>query len=265
MTGYLSESADCNIKNCLDLISIITPAWNSASTITECISSVRQQTHLNWEMLVVDDCSSDNTCEVVQGLSSQDDRILLIRQPENGGPARARNAALRHARGRWIAFLDSDDLWLPTKLETQLVFHKAQGAHISFTEYRRISVDSRRTGQLIQVPPRLTYFDLLNNTAIATSTVLVDRQLTGEFEMKPIYYDDFGCWLELLRSGGFAAGLNHDLMRYRVMEGSVSRNKWKSAMEVWKTYRNVEALTIPRSAWHFGHYCINAIKKYRRF
>lgn len=248
-----------------DLVSIITPAWKAAGYIRETIVSVQSQTYSNWEMLIVDDCSPDNTCEVIEEFSNKDDRIRLIRQPENRGPAGARNSGLRHARGRWIAFLDSDDLWLPTKLETQLAFHHAQGSQISFTEYRRISADSLRVGHLIQVPARLTYFDLLGNTAIATSTVLIDRHLTGEFEMKPIYYDDFGCWLELLRSGGFAAGLNRDLMRYRVLEGSVSRNKWRSALEVWKTYRKVEALNVPLSAWFFSHYCFNAFKKYRIF
>lgn len=248
-----------------DLVSIITPAWKAASYIVETIASVQAQTYSNWEMLIVDDCSPDNTCEIIEELSAQDDRIRLIRRPENGGPARARNGALLHARGRWVAFLDSDDLWLPTKLATQLAFHKAQGGVISFTEYRRISSDSQRAGHLIRVPSRLTYDDLLSNTAIATSTVLIDRQLTGEFEMLPIYYDDFGCWLELLRSGGFAAGLNQDLMRYRVVEGSVSRNKWRSALEVWKTYRQVENLNIFRSTWHFSFYFFNALKKYRSF
>lgn len=248
-----------------NLVSIITPAWKAAGYIRETIASVQAQTYPNWEMLIVDDCSPDNTCEIIEEFSTKDDRIRLIRQPENGGPARARNGALYHAKGRWIAFLDSDDLWLSTKLETQIAFHQSQMAHITYTEYRRISADSHKTGHLIKVPDRLTYWDLLSNTAIATSTVLVDRQQTGDFEMKPIYYDDFGCWLELLRSGGFAAGFNKDLMRYRVMEGSVSRNKWRSAIEVWKTYRNVEALNLPRSAWHFGHYCLNALKKYRSF
>lgn len=247
------------------LVSIITPAWKAASYIEETINSVRNQTYSNWEMLIVDDCSPDNTCEVIEDLCALDDRIRLIRQLENGGPAKARNEALLHARGRWVAFLDSDDIWLPKKLATQLEFHKAREGVISYTDYRRISSDSQQTGYLIQVPTRLTYDDLLSNTAIATSTVIIDRQLTGEFEMPLIYYDDFGCWLELLRSGGFAVGLNQDLMRYRVVLGSVSRNKWRSALEVWKTYRQIEKLNIYRSTWHFSFYFINALKKYRHF
>lgn len=248
-----------------NLVSIITPAWRAENYIQSTIQSVQKQTYQEWEMLIVDDCSPDNTCKMIEDAGRDDYRISLIRQHENGGPARARNTALGRARGRWVAFLDSDDLWLPDKLENQLDFHEQQGARISFTEYRRISADARKTGRLIEIPEKLTYASLLSNTAIATSTVIVDRNLTGNFEMKPIYYDDFGCWLDLLRSGGFAAGLKQDLMRYRVMEGSVSRNKWRSAMEVWKTYREVEHLDPFHSAWHFSQYAINALMKYREF
>lgn len=248
-----------------ECVSIITPAYNASKYIDQTIKSVISQTYKDWELLIVDDLSTDNTCEIVERESAKDNRIRLIRHDHNQGPAQARNSALRHASGRWIAFLDSDDLWLPTKLETQLAFHLSKKSQISFTEYRRISADNMSTGQLIKVPEILTYTDLLSNTAIATSTVLIDRNLTGTFEMKQIYYDDFGCWLQLLRPGGFAAGLQEDLMRYRVLGGSVSRNKWRSAKEVWKTYRTVENLNILRSTWHFSHYCLNALVKYRKF
>lgn len=247
------------------LVSIITPAWKAADHIAETIVSVQKQTYSSWEMLISDDCSPDNTCEIIESFIAKDYRIKLIQLSENGGPARARNIALDKARGRYIAFLDSDDLWLPKKLESQLAFHQSQEAHLSYTAYRRISMESQRIGRLIQVPERMTYSQVLSNTAIATSTVIVDRKRTGDFEMKPIYYDDFGCWLQLLRLGGFAAGLNEDLMRYRVREGSVSRNKWRSAKEVWKTFRKVEKLNLLCSAWHFSHYCHNALKKYRHF
>ena len=116
-----------------DLVSIITPAFRAAPYVGETIASVIAQTYTNWEMLIVDDCSPDNTCEVVEEWSKKDDRVKLIRQPKNGGPALARNAALEQAQGRWIAFLDSDDVWLPHKLEHQLAFHRSQNAVLSFT------------------------------------------------------------------------------------------------------------------------------------
>lgn len=247
------------------LVSIITPAWNAADFIADAITSVQEQSYCDWELLIVDDCSSDDTCKIIESFAEKDGRVRLIRQPRNYGPAAARNSALRQASGRWVAFLDSDDFWLPEKLEKQVAFHADCGGPLSFTAYRRISVDGQSLGHLILVPRWLNYWGLLKNTAIATSTVLIDRECTGDFEMQPTYYDDFVCWLRLLRSGGCAAGLNEDLMRYRVVKGSVSRNKWRSALEVWKTYRGVERLNLFRSMWVFCFYGLNAIRKYRRF
>ncbi len=247
------------------LVSIITPAWKVASVVRETIDSVRAQTYTHWEMLVVDDCSPDATAAVVERAAQADGRIRLIRQPVNGGPAMARNAALLVAKGRWVAFLDSDDLWLPQKLEHQIRFHEAAAAKISFTQFRRMTNDVTQPGRLIGVPPRLDYRALLGNTAIATSTVLVDRNMTGRFAMRRMYYDDFGCWLELLRPGGFAVGLQEDLMRYRVMGGSVSRNKRNSAFQVWRTYREIEGLSVIPAAWYFVNYAVRGYLKYFRF
>ncbi|EGG92797.1 Putative N-acetylgalactosaminyl-diphosphoundecaprenol glucuronosyltransferase [gamma proteobacterium IMCC1989] len=252
-----------SVKN--DLVSIITPAWRAEGFITETITSVQKQTFENWEMLIVDDCSPDNTRQVIKKIGKNDPRVRLICHKKNAGPAAARNTALKEAQGKWIAFLDSDDLWLPDKLEQQLAFHKLKKVHISYTQYRRINLENTKTGNLIGVAESLNYKKLLGNTAIATSTVLVDKTLTGPFIMKPIYYDDFGCWLDILRYGGKAAGLRKDLMRYRVVKNSVSRNKWRSAMEVWKTYREIEQLNILPSMYYFTQYMLNALKKYRKF
>jgi teichuronic acid biosynthesis glycosyltransferase TuaG len=246
-------------------ISIVTPAWKAARFVTDTIRSVQAQTWTDWELWVVDDCSPDDTAATVERAAAGDPRVKLIRQPRNGGPAAARNAALEAARGRWIAFLDSDDLWLPDKLQAQLDFHRAAGCRISFTEFRRITEDGASTGRLIEVPDRLDYAALLCNTAIATSTVIVDREATGPFRMKKTYYDDFACWLELLRPGGIALGLHRDLMRYRVVGQSVSRNKRNSSRMVWKTYREVEKHGPIHSAWCFANYSARAWLKYRTF
>jgi len=249
----------------LSLVSIVTPAFRAAGYIAETIKSVRDQTYPNWEMLIVDDCSPDNTLEVAQTAASGDPRIRILRQERNGGPAAARNRGLADARGEWIAFLDSDDLWLPQKLEQQLRFHKAAGAKISYTEFRRISADGAAMGSRVRVPARLNYRSLLGNTAIATSTVLIDRSKSGPFVMKKVYYDDFVCWLDILRGGGEAVGLREDLMRYRVMQASVSRNKKKSAREVWRIYRETLGLSPLSAAWYFGRYAMNGALKYVRF
>jgi teichuronic acid biosynthesis glycosyltransferase TuaG len=246
-------------------VSIITPAYNAARFVADAIESVRRQTHERWEMLVVDDCSRDATRDIVRALSREESRVKLIEQPANGGPARARQAGLDAATGRYIAFLDSDDLWLPQKLERQLEFMDAREAAISFTEFRRISVDGRDVGKLIRIPERLDYHQLLRNTAIATSTVIVDREKTGPVSMTVTFYDDFVLWLSILRRGFVAHGLQEDLMRYRVASGSWSRNKLRSALWVWRTYQQIEKLSVPYSAWCFAGYVWNAVSKYRSF
>lgn len=248
-----------------NLVSIVTPTYKAANFVSETVRSVQAQTYANWEMLVVDDCSPDDTVRVVSRLAEDEPRLRLIRQSRNGGPAAARNAAIAAARGRWLAFLDSDDLWLPEKLERQIEFQRRHAAKLSYTEFRRISADGSKVGALVRVPARLSYRSLLGNTAIATSTVIVDRALAGDVRMKKIYYDDFGCWLDILRNGGFAVGLREDLMRYRVLGGSVSRNKRKSAVEVWRTYRSVEGLGALESLYYFSQYALRGALKYRRF
>ena len=246
-------------------VSIVTPAFDAAGYLPATIDSVLAQSYRDWEMLVVDDCSRDATPQVVSEYAARDPRIRLIRQARNGGPARARQAAVEAARGRYIAFLDSDDRWLPQKLERQLEFMRASGAALSHTAFRRVTADGGRVGRLIGVPPRLTHAQLLGNTAIATSTALIDRAATGPFQMVETYYDDFALWLEITRRGFPALGLNEDLMRYRVTGGSVSRNKLRSARMVWRLYRQVEHLGLASASWSFARYAVHALWKYRAF
>lgn len=248
-----------------DRVSIITPAYKAAGYVEETIRSVLAQTHQDWELLIADDCSPDHTREVVQRWADSDPRIRLIALERNGGPAAARNAALQQASGRWIAFLDSDDLWLPDKLTHALSVARATGAALVFTGFRRISADSQTVGRYIGVPATLSYRQLLGNTAIATSTVLLDRQQTGEIQMRKTYYDDFDCWLQLLKRGLLAVGVDEDLMRYRVVQQSVSRNKKRSALHVWRAYRELEGLGPVAATWYFANYGFRAWWKYRRF
>lgn len=248
-----------------DLVSIITPAFRAASFIGETIKSVIAQTYPNWEMLIAEDCSPDDTREVIRQWALVEPRVKLVSMERNGGPALARNAALELAKGRWIAFLDSDDLWLPDKLERTIAHAQARQAALVFTGFRRISADGSATGRYVDVPYTLSYHQLLGNTAIATSTVMLDRNLVGEVRMKKTYYDDFSCWLQILKRGHLAFGLDEDLMRYRVMNQSVSRNKRRSALHVWRAYRDLEKLNLPLSLWYFSRYAIRGLLKYRQF
>lgn len=249
----------------LELVSIITPAYKASGYIAETIKSVLAQSYPHWELLIADDCSPDDTRTVIEHWCSTDERIKLIRLAKNGGPSAARNAALEHATGRWIAFLDSDDLWLPTKLEETIQFANDNQAALVFTGFRRFSHGDGRLGDYIGVPAKLGYRQLLGNTAIATSSVVLDSLKTGPIRMKKVFYDDFVCWLEILKSGFIAYGLDRDLMRYRVLSASVSRNKKRSAMEVWRTYRQVERLSLISAVWYFLNYGMRAALKYSRF
>jgi teichuronic acid biosynthesis glycosyltransferase TuaG len=245
-------------------VSIITPAYKSAAFVGEAIRSVQGQDFSDWEMLIVEDGSPDNTAMVVGELASVDPRVKLIRQT-NRGPAMARQRALDVAKGRYIAFLDSDDYWLPGKLSHQLAFMHYHGAALSYTRFRRISTEGIQIGHLVAVPERLDYWQLLKNTGIATSTVIVDREMTGPFAMTQTYYDDYVLWLALLKRGFVAHGLQEDLMRYRVVSKSVSRHKLNSAKWVWRTYRDIEGLTLPYATWCFLNYAWHAYRKYASF
>lgn len=249
----------------MPLVSIITPSWNVESLIGETIESVQTQTHADWELLIADDCSTDNTAAVIEGYAAQDPRIKLIRQARNGGPALARQAAIERAQGRFLAFLDSDDLWLPTKLERQLGFAQQRRAALSFTAFRRINENGTVTGRLIPVPDTLNYDQLLKNTSIATLTALVDREIAGNIAMKNEPYDDFCLWLSILKPGHVAHGLDEDLARYRVRGFSVSSRPLRSAGWVWHIYRNVERLSPVKSAWCFANWGARAWLKRRQF
>jgi teichuronic acid biosynthesis glycosyltransferase TuaG len=246
------------------LVSIITPAYRAVKFVGETIASVQAQEHQNWEMLIVDDGSPDETAQVVAQHAAADPRIRLIRQA-NSGPWAARQTAVDRASGDFVAFLDSDDLWLPGKLSRQLAFMREKNAAISFTRFRRMNADGTHTGHLVEIPAQIDYRGLLRNTVLATSTVMINRSITGSFRLKNTYYDDFALWLDILKRGHVAYGLQEDLMRYRVMNASVSRNKRKSAYMVWRTFREVESLNPVYATWCFFGYAFNAWKKYRRF
>lgn len=246
------------------LVSIVTPAWRAAGYVSDTIQGALAQTYTNWELLVVDDCSPDDTCAVVARAAAADPRVRLLRQSVNGGPANARNRALEEARGRFIAFCDSDDYWLPRKLELQLTFMQERSSAMSYTEFRRINESNSRIGARILVPESLGYHQLLKNTAIATSTVVLDRASIGDVRMTRTFYDDFVLWLSIMKRGFTAHGLREDLMRYRVVGNSWSRSKSRSAGMVWRTYREIEGLSWPYSAWCLANYGMRALVKYAR-
>ncbi|HKY94313.1 MAG TPA: glycosyltransferase family 2 protein [Kiloniellales bacterium] len=245
----------------MPLVSVITPAFCAERFLPETLASIRAQSLRDWECLVVDDASTDRTAEIAAAAAAEDPRIHLIRQTANRGVAAARNAALRAATGRYIAFLDADDLWLPGKLERQIAFMRATGATLSYTAFRRIDETGTRVGRLITVPPAMTWRRLLKNTKIHTLTVVVDRERTGPFAMVERRRDDIILWLTLLRHGATARGLNEDLARYRVVKGSLSSSHLRAAGWMWRAYREEIGLGRLDAFWCLCHYGARAFWK----
>lgn len=243
------------------LVSIIMPSYNAQRFIAESIHSVQAQTYTNWELLITDDCSKDDTCQVVEALMTKDSRIKLFQLVDNSGAAVARNTSISHAQGRYIAFLDSDDMWLPEKLEEQLAFMDKTGAGLSFTAYRTITEDGNPINT-IHVPKTLSYQQYLRNTIIGCLTVIFDREVVGNVRMPLIRKrQDMATWLSILRKGHLAYGLDKPLSYYRIVSTSISHNKFKAAKVVWQVYRDIEKLSLIQSIWCFLGYGYNAVKK----
>lgn len=244
------------------LVSIITPSYNSSKFIEECINSVISQTYLNWEMIIVDDCSIDNSRDLITKFAKENDRIKPIFLEENVGAAEARNVAIKKSKGQYIAFLDSDDLWKNHKLEKQISFMNEKNIAFSFTSYQPISENGVEKYSVIKVPCQIDYHSYLKNTIIGCLTVVIDRDQTGNFEMPNIRSShDMALWLLIMKRGLSAYGLDENLAYYRIVSNSNTSIKWKAAKDVWYVYRKVEKLNIVYSAICFLGYVFNAIKK----
>lgn len=226
------------------------------------IDSVRSQTQTNWELWIIDDGSIDESGAIARSFEQQDSRIHLIQNRVPLGVHNARNRGLEAARGRWVAFIDSDDEWLPTKLERTVSFAENKSSPLTFTGYRSIDTSGSRVGNYIEVPPIVDYTQLLTLNVIVTSSVLVDRKLTGAFAMRDVTASDFVCWLKILKEHKYAHGLSEDLVRYRLTPGSLSRNKLKVASKIWKIYRTEEKLNFFSSVRTLLTYVLKSGKKY---
>ena len=244
------------------LVSIIMPSYNAARFIGESINSVLLQTYSNWELLIVDDCSKDNSVEVVRKFANIDKRVVLFSLEKNVGAAAARNVAIEHAQGQYIAFLDSDDVWEEYKLEKQLAFMKQYSYVFTFSNYYVMEENGKKTENIVKVPSSLSYHQYLRNTIIGCLTVIIDRQQTGDFKMPLIKSShDMALWLLIMKRGSKAYGLKDVLAGYRLVSTSNTAKKWKAAKDVWKVYREMEGLSVLYAADCFCGYAINAVLK----
>lgn len=232
-----------------ELVSIITPTYNCAKFIGKTIESVLKQSYQNWEMIIVDDASNDNTEEVVK--QYKDNRIQYIKLRENGGAAVARNYAMKLAKGKYMAFLDSDDLWTKDKLVEQLAFMKENDYSISCTTYEQINEMGERLNIIVKPKKKVNYNGILLTCPVGNSTVMYNVEKLGKFEVPNIRKrNDDALWLKMLKKEKYIWGFDKVLMQYRIRSNSISSNKVDLIKYHWKLYREIEHLSVFRSVFH---------------
>jgi glycosyltransferase involved in cell wall biosynthesis len=245
------------------LVSIITATYNSSGLIIDTYESILKQSFQSWEWIVTDDCSTDDTFEMLEKLAKNDNRIVIFKNNKNSGAAVSRNNSLSYAQGKFVAFIDSDDRWLPDKLEKHINFMEKSNADFSFTAYELINERGIVTGQQIDTHLQgfVTYEDMLKKKAtLGCSTVIVRANAFGVIKMPLLRTgQDYATWLKLLKQGKKAFPLTEVLTQYRILPNSISRNKIKKAKRQWQIYRKVEALTLSKSIVCFCFYAWRAI------
>lgn len=242
------------------LVSVVMPTYNCGAYIEESVKSVLAQTVSDWEIRIVDDCSTDHTYEVLEPYLKQYSNIHYYRLPQNGGPATARTEAIRQAEGKYIAFLDSDDLWEPDKLEKQIAFMETTGAKFSCTAYSQMDEGGKSLG-IVCVPPKKTDYNKMFylSDPIGNLTVMYDQEALGKYEVPQIRKrNDYALWLRMLHDVDYCYGMPEVLAVYRIRKGSVSSNKMKLIWYQWHLYREIEKMSIAKSG--FGILCWAFVK-----
>lgn len=244
-------------------ISIITASYNDELLISETYRSILSQTHTNWEWLITDDCSSDGTQDILYEIQNKDNRVKVFKNSVNSGAAISRNNSIKNATGAYIAFLDSDDLWECNKLEVQLHYMKNNNVDFSFTSYQLISEKGDTLGIHVDRFKSLSvrYEDMLRKKAtLGCSTVMLKKEAFSDIAMPEIRTgQDYALWLKLLKSIDRAVLIPVCLSRYRIVKGSISRNKFKKAMRQWHIYREIEKLPLLKSCEYFLFYAFRAL------
>ena len=245
------------------MISIVMPCYNSGTFIRQAIESVRNQTYRDWELLVVDDGSTDNSADIIKGMEQTDGRIKYLKtNAPSGSPIVPRNIGVKNALGRYIAFLDSDDAWLPNKQERQMkMFEQYEDMAICFSNYEKMTEQGERNNRIIKAPSVTTYKQLLLGNVIGCLTAVYDTEKVGKVFFQNHSHEDYILWLDILKRGYVARNTNTVEALYRVRENSVSSNKLKTLSWQWDIYRNVEKIELFRSSYYFFNYAYRAFKK----
>lgn len=253
-----------SVNNNEPLVSIVVPVYNAAQFLPDTIASVQAQSYINWELLLVDDSSTDNSVKIIKQAIKQDSRIKLLKNTSNSGAALSRNHGIDAANGRYLAFLDADDLWVETKLNKQVAFMRSHDCAFSFTGYEFADETGKPNGTKVSVPETITYKQALKNTTIWTSTVMFDMsKLPKEGITMPNVRrgQDTATWWKVLKKIDHARGLNEVLSYYRRTTASLSANKLTALKRTWNLYRNVEHLGLLPSSYNFSWYVLNAVRR----
>ena len=244
------------------LVSIIVPCYNAETFLGATLEAVIAQTFTDWECVVVDDASRDGSAAVLAQYAARDPRIRPVFQPVNGGAAAARNAGLGVIRGRYLAFLDADDYWLPEKLAKQVAYMREKGAPIVHTSYRFIDKKGAFLPGGVRASNRVDLRTYMRNTEIGMSTSLLDRGQVGEFSFRDIRLcQDTHLWLVLLRRGLVSLGMAETLVHYRVREGQISGSKVAMAKQVYALYREIGEVGVATQLFSFASYAFNGFRK----
>lgn len=248
-----------------NLVSIVMPAYNCAHYIGETIQSVLVQSYEDWELLIVDDRSTDNTKQVVNKFLTKDNRIRYIELEKNSGVAVARNRGIEEAKGNYIAFLDSDDLWKKDKLETQVQFMQEHQYAFTFTSYDLIDEAGNKLNKCVEVPEKIDYDTLLYNTPIFTCTVMYDKEQMGDISMPQLANgEDVATWLRMLKKVPYAYGIQECLVSYRNRKQSLSSGVVTKLTRRWKIYRESEELTFINAGVLYIKYLFCVVRKRKR-
>lgn len=251
------------IQNDFGLISIIMAAYNAEKTIEQAINSVLSQTYTNFELLVVNDCSTDRTAELVKSIAAKDSRVRLISNVKNNGVSYTRKHGLEEAKGSWIAILDSDDAWAPEKLEKQIDLQRRTNADLLFTGSAFMDSEGQSIDWHLHAPAEVTYRQLLKQNVLSNSSALVRKELYAKhYAIGDGMHEDFAIWLSILKKGTKAYGVDEPLLIYRIAKSSKSGNKVKAARMNWNTYRYV-GLNLMEAIYYECWYIFNGIRKYR--
>lgn len=241
------------------LVSIITPCYNAEKYIMQTIESVLLQTYPYWELIIVDDCSTDNSVKIIEKFAQKDGRIKLFKLENNSGPAVAKNCGIKFARGRYIAFLDADDLWLPEKLEKQIDFMNKEKLAMTYSSYFIIDRNNNVIG-IRKSPNVLTYKKNLKSNFVGNLTGIYDTLLVGKIYAENVKHEDYTLWMKILKKIEYAKGIQEPLAKYRTSVG-ISKNKLKAALWQWNILRKIENLNIIKSLYYFSWYIFYGIKR----